>query len=151
MLVSKFTTASTYLNMVSSLESIIFNISVLIGTIVSTVIGWALILVGPALCFLAIRSRSTPRKLLLLSACILYGVLPLLLGLIGTSLATALGCQAEMGLDYQCPTHPGLEDLISTMSFIGAWGSIVTIPSSALGLLGFISSYIISVVRNSSR
>jgi hypothetical protein len=137
--------------MVSSLESVIFNILVVIGTIVSTALGWALILVGPALCFLAIRSRSTPRKMLLLGACMLYGVLPLLLGVIGTSLATALGCQAEMGLNYQCPTHSGLEDSVTTMIFIGAWGPIVTIPSSALGLLGVVISYITLAVRNSSR
>jgi hypothetical protein len=137
--------------MVSSLGTITSAIAVLIGTIVSTVLGWSLILVGPALCFLSIRSRSTLRKLLLLGACILYGVLPLLLGLVGTSLATALGCQLEMGLNYQCPTNPGLGDLVTTMVFIGAWGPIVTIPSSALGLLGFISSSIISVARNSFR
>jgi len=137
--------------MVSLLESIIFNISALLGTIVSTVLGWAVILVGPALCFLAIRSRSTPQKLLLLGLCILYGVLPLLLGSVGTSLATSSGCQVEMGLNYQCPTNPELGDLITTMVFIGAWGPIVTIPSSALGLLGFFSSYITSAVRNSFR
>jgi hypothetical protein len=130
--------------MVNFLSNIIYTI---LSTLFS-ILTLALFLLGPILAVFASRySLPIHWRLLLLVICILYGLLPLLLLWVGNSLAEHFNCHSE-ALTYTCPTNPRLGGLISTMVFIGNWGPLITIPSGVLGVIGFIISFVLMLLRN---
>lgn len=106
-----------------------------------------LLLIGPAIASIAFfRSPSTRVHLLLLSVCILYGVLPLLLGWGGLNLAQHFGCESE-AIRFLCPAPSWHGDMITGMVF-AQWFTIFTIPSAILGAIGLLLSWILKNKRS---
>ena len=99
-----------------------------------------LALAGPAMVGLAIwQSLSVRWHLILLSICIFYGSLPVLLSWSGFWLAELFNCDIEGMMVFQCPDMAWLGTLISGMVFTH-WLAITTIPSALFGLLGLLVS-----------
>ncbi|WP_427159010.1 hypothetical protein ACQFX9_23835 [Aliinostoc sp. HNIBRCY26] len=106
---------------------------------------WLLLLFGPGLAAIALYySLAVSWQLVLLGICILYGIFPLVIGWIGSILIQRFGCHHEkgVGISYKCPDNPQMEELVTGMVFLGAWGGIITIPSGILGCIGLIISII---------
>ncbi|MBD2095264.1 PspC domain-containing protein [Trichocoleus sp. FACHB-591] len=105
-----------------------------------------LFFIGPALGAIAVRrSLSLRWHLFLLSICIFYGVVPLLMGWGGLALAEHFSCDVEITI-YKCVGNPQLGNLITGMTF-APWGLMLTIPSSVLGTFGLLISFVLKVTR----
>jgi hypothetical protein len=136
--------ANLHIKYISKMANSVSNIII---SILSPILTLALLSLGPILAIIASRySLPTHWRLFLLVICILYGVLPLLLLSAGISLAQHFNCKSN-ALTYTCPNNARLGDLISTMIFIGNWGPLITIPSGVLGIIGFIISFVLMLLR----
>jgi phage shock protein C len=103
-----------------------------------------LLLIAPAIASIAIlRSLSLGWYLILLSICLFYGVVPLLITWGGFSLARRFDCQSE-AMVFSCSAPAWLGEIVTGMIFTH-WLAIVTIPSAVLGCLGLIFSWISKV------
>lgn len=98
-----------------------------------------LLSIGPAIAAIAIlRSPSIRWHLVLLSLCLFYGILPLLIVQGGFYLAERFDCKAE-SVRFLCSAPSWYGDLITGMVF-AHWLAIITIPSAVLGALGLLIS-----------
>jgi phage shock protein C len=108
---------------------------------------YVFLLVGPAIATVAFYRRlSTRWHLFLLSLCIFYGISPLLVIWSAFSLAKRFGCLAE-AVGFRCPDPAWLGDVISGMA-MSHWLAIFTIPSSVLGAIGLLFSWIVQQQRS---
>ncbi|MEM8806089.1 MAG: PspC domain-containing protein [Cyanobacteria bacterium P01_G01_bin.38] len=94
---------------------------------------------GPAISAIAIRQAlSVRRQIVLLLACALYGIGPLLLAFGALGLAHALDCHPQTSA-ISCPNQPWLSDWLS-FATVGHWFTMITLPSSVFGGLGLLGS-----------
>ncbi|MEO1401054.1 MAG: PspC domain-containing protein [Cyanobacteria bacterium J06635_1] len=94
---------------------------------------------GPAISAIAIRqSLSIRRQILLLIACTLYGIGPLLLAFGALGLAGVLNCHPQTSA-ISCPNQPWLSDWLS-FATVGHWFTMITLPSAIFGDLGLLGS-----------
>jgi phage shock protein C len=98
---------------------------------------------APALSAIAIRrSLSIAWHIIFLVLCLLYAVSPLLLGVLGLHLSKQFNCEVNIAI-YTCADAPQFEDLITGLTF-APWGMVLTIISSAVGIVGLLISLIVT-------
>ena len=113
-----------------------------------TLLAIVFLFIGPAFSAIATRySLPVRQQLILLGICILYGLSPILVALVGTALAERFGCETNPTILYRCPGNPQLGNFI-TVTTQFAWAIFVTVPSGIAGLIGFIVSLTLKIRRS---
>lgn len=136
--------------MVEAFNTVFTQLLFFVGSSLSSSLVGLLLFMGPALGAIAVRrSLSVRWHLLLLGICIFYGAAPLLMGWGGLALAERFSCAVDITI-YKCAENPQLSDLITAMTF-APWGLMITIPSSALGVIGLLISLVIKIFRSGAR
>jgi phage shock protein C len=107
------------------------------------------LLVGPMIAGIAFfRQPSKGCYFFLLSLCVFYGVLPLLMTWGAYGLAKRFGCVAE-AVSFRCPSPVWLGNAISGLA-MSHWLAIFAIPSAILGAIGLLISGILQHQRSRS-